>query len=303
MVLAMFAGQGALPALVIGALPADQPKPLIAAMGEFPPEGISVDFTFRLETLGSLIDTLKARSVDQMCIVGSISRPSIDPALIDAATQPLVPELMGALQAGDDGAIGVIISLFEREGINIVGAVDLAPDLLVPVGPLFGAAPSPQQARDIERASQIVAAMGAADVGQACVVAFGQALAIEALPGTAWMLNSLTVPKPDADSSPSEVIGEFIGAATDWLTGEQDTSAPARMRDPALPPGGILYKAAKPGQEMRVDMPSIGPDTIAQAVTAGLDGIAIKHGEVLVLDRAAVVAACKEHNLPLWVVD
>ena len=111
-------------------------------------------------------------------------------------------------------------------------------------------------------------AVGPADIGQGCVVVAGQALAIEALGGTDWMLDSL-----------------------------------AGNRRPAGPSGGILYKAPKPGQDRRADLPVIGPQTMAGVKAAGLSGIVIEEGGVIVLDQAATIGAADAAGLFLWVRD
>jgi DUF1009 family protein len=80
----------------------------------------------------------------------------------------------------------------------------------------------------------------------------------------------------------------------DWFTGQQ-----APRPDPA---GGVLFKAPKPGQELRADMPLIGPDTAAQVVRAGLAGIAVQAGGVMVLDRARVVETLEVAGRFLWVM-
>jgi hypothetical protein len=63
---------------------------------------------------------------------------------------------------------------------------------------------------------------------------------------------------------------------------------------------GVLYKAPKPGQDRRIDLPAIGPDTIRNAAAAGLAGIAIAAEGVLILDYAATVAAADAAGLFLW---
>ena len=65
--------------------------------------------------------------------------------------------------------------------------------------------------------------------------------------------------------------------------------------------GGYLYKAAKPGQDIRADMPTIGPDTITAAKYARLDGVVIEHGRVMVVDREETVRRADEAGLILWV--
>jgi DUF1009 family protein len=63
---------------------------------------------------------------------------------------------------------------------------------------------------------------------------------------------------------------------------------------------GVLYKAPKPGQDRRVDLPALGPRTVAHAAAAGLAGIAWAAGGVILLDRPATIAAAQEAGLFLW---
>jgi hypothetical protein len=62
----------------------------------------------------------------------------------------------------------------------------------------------------------------------------------------------------------------------------------------------VLVKAPKPGQEERIDMPTIGPDTVRNAAAAGLAGIAVAARHVLIAERAATIAAADKHGLFLW---
>ncbi len=258
--LALIAGSGTLPAeLARNQLEA----PLVCALEGYAPDGLAVDIWFRIETLGGLLATLKDRGIDEVCMAGAIRRPPVDPARIDAATMPLIPRLQQAIMSGDDAALRAVIGLFEEAGFAVRGAHEIAPDILPPVGCLTESQPGDQDLDDAARAAGILRAMSAADVGQACVVLRGQALAIEGLFGTDWMLRSLTL-RPDAG-------------------------------------GGVLFKAPKPDQDRRADLPTIGPDTVSAAVAAGLSGIVIERGGVIVLDRAAVVAECNALGLFLMV--
>jgi DUF1009 family protein len=257
--LALIAGQGEVPAAVVAAL--DRP-PLVCALDGFAPDGLDVDIGFRIERLGSLLLDLKGRGVTRVCMVGAIRRPAVDPAAIDAATMPLVPVLMAAIAAGDDGALRAVAGIFEAAGMRIEAAHEIAPALLPEPGCLTRAAPAAADRADAARGAEIVAAMGAVDIGQSCVVRAGQALAVEALFGTDWMLDSLRQ-RPD-------------GA------------------------GGLLFKAPKPDQDRRVDLPTIGPSTVTGAAAAGLSGIVVESGGVLVLHRDRVVAECDRLGLFLW---
>jgi DUF1009 family protein len=258
---ALIAGQGALPGVLARALP----DAVICELEGFA-SGLPDPVVFRIETLGSLIAALRARGVRQVCFAGAVRRPPLDPAAVDAATMPLVPRMMAALQQGDDAALRTVIAFFEEAGLEVVGAAALLPDLLPDPGVLSRAEPGPRDRSDADRAQAIHAALGAADVGQGCVVAGGQALALEAFGGTDWMLATL-----------------------------------AGSGRPEGPSGGILFKAPKPGQDRRIDLPAIGPATIAGAQAAGLSGIVIEAGGVMVLERAATLAAADAAGLFLWV--
>lgn len=120
----------------------------------------------------------------------------------------------------------------------------------------------PVSEADAARARSVLDALGPLDVGQGAVVARGQVIGVETLQGTDAML-------------------DFVAA-----------TAPAS--------GGVFVKRPKPGQDLRVDMPAIGPDTIRKAAAAGLSGIEIAAGNVLLLDRDAVLAACAETGMNLW---
>ena len=195
------------------------------------------------------LDLLHDRGVGAVVFAGAVRRPRLDPALFDPATAQLVPRLVAAMQGGDDAALREVIAIFEDAGLAVLGAEALAPGLVPGAGVLTAARPSAADAVDVARAAGIVAALGAADVGQGAVVAQGLCLAVEALPGTDAML--------------------------DWVA----TVAGGLRPDPEGA-RGVLYKAPKPGQDRRVDLPALGPDTVRRAAEAGLAGIALEAGGV-----------------------
>ncbi|MGV6805065.1 MAG: LpxI family protein [Ruegeria sp.] len=258
--LALIAGTGVLPDELVAHLP---DRPLICGMEGFLPDRLTADVTFPLEQLGSFIADLQARGVTDVCMAGAVRRPDIDPSRIDARTLPLVPIIQQALMSGDDGALRAVIGILEEAGLRVRAAHEIVPSLLPPLGCLTQSQPSEAEIADSSRAVGVLRAMGAADIGQACVVHKGQVLAVEGAYGTAWMLQSL-VARPDAG-------------------------------------GGILFKGPKPGQDRRADLPAIGPDTVTGAVAAGLSGIVLEKGGVIVLQRDEVVAECDRLGLFLHV--
>ena len=262
MTLALIAGRGGLPAALVSALPQ---RPLVASLDGFAPEDLATDMTFRIERLVPFLRALEDAGVTQVAFAGAVQRPRLDPSLFDPQTAQMVPRLLAAMQAGDDATLREVLAIFEDAGFAIVGIADIAPGLVPGAGVLCGAV-TPQLDRDATRAAAIVAALGAVDVGQGCVVAQGLCLAVEALPGTDAML--------------AHVAG-------------------LRAVSPD-PTGGLFYKAAKPGQDRRIDLPTLGPDTVDAAAKAGLAGIAWAAGEVICLDVSSMVARASAQGLFLW---
>lgn len=261
---AIIAGHGRLPA----ALAADMTEPpLVAAMDGFTPDGITVDLTFRVERLVPFLRALERDGVGQVIFAGAVTRPRLDPGLLDEGTASLLPRLMQAMAAGDDATLRAVIELFEEFGFHVVGVEDIAPTLLPGTGVLAGTV-SPRDEADAARAAAIVTALGAVDVGQGAVVAQGLCLGVEALPGTDVLLSQ---------------VAEIGTLRPD----------PSRGR-------GVFYKAAKPGQDRRIDLPTVGPDTLRAAAAAGLGGVAFQAGSVICLDLAEMQRVAAELNLFLW---
>ena len=242
---AIIAGQGRLPAALAAVMP---DPPLVAALDGFAPEGLTADLRFRVERLVPFLRALERDGITQVIFAGAVTRPRLDPVLLDEATAALLPRLMAAMESGDDATLRVVIELFEEFGFTVVGVETVAPALLPGAGVLAGKVTARDEA-DAARAAAIVAALGAVDVGQGAVVAQGLCLGVEALPGTDALL--------------AQVAG--IGTLR---------PDPARGR-------GVFYKAAKPGQDRRIDLPTIGPDTLHAAAAAGLGGVAFEAGLVI----------------------
>ena len=250
-----------------GALPgqiaaAQDAPPLVCVLDGFPPDGLAADITFRLETLGSLLIELGQRGVTEVCFCGGIDRLTLDPAALDAETALLVPVFQKALQAGDDGALRAAMQLFEQTGFTIRAAHELVPDLVAPPGVLSQKWPDAQMRTDAARGAAVLGALAPLDVGQACVVGGGQVLGIEGLGGTDHLINTLP-------------------------------ETPLRAQ-------AVLVKGPKPGQDTRADMPTVGPATVRSVIAAGLAGIVIDAGDVILLEPQKVTQACDAAGLVLW---
>ncbi|MFZ3583929.1 LpxI family protein [Loktanella sp. DJP18] len=247
----------------------DLPRAVLAALPDRPlicalegfEPSVTPDITFRLERLGSFLRALETRGVTRICMVGSVRRPALQVWAFDLATLRLVPTILRSIRKGDDGALRGFIAVLEARGFAVVAAQDVAPDLLPPAGVLTRAHPAPYHVHDASVGQGQVALMGEADLGQACVVRDGRIIATEDEGGTDAML---------------------IGA-----------------RDIAV--GAVLFKAPKPRQDRRADLPVIGVRTAMDAAAAGLAGIVIEAGGVMVLDLAGVIDVLDDQGMFLWV--
>ncbi len=259
--IALIAGRGVLPAILSAALPE---RPLVCALAGFLPERLAVDQTFRVERLALFLRLLQDEGVTRVCFAGAVERPKLDPALFDPQTAQMVPRLLAAMAQGDDATLREVLAIFEEAEFEIVPVQAIAPGLVPSAGHLVGE-PSAQDIADCARAEVIVTALGAVDVGQGAVVANGLCLAVEALPGTDAMLRG--------------VAGLAISLRRN---------------------GGVFYKAAKPGQDLRIDLPTLGPMTVELAAKAGLGGIAFQAGGVICLDLPQMIEIAAAKGLFLW---
>jgi DUF1009 family protein len=202
---------------------------------------------------------------DVVCI-GTLRRPLLRSMKLDWTTIRLLPRLYRLYRGGDDHLLSGVGRLVEEHGFHLLGAHEVAPEILVPEGVLSRRSPSPVQLADARRGFALLEVVGSFDVGQAAVVCDNRILAIEGPEGTDAMLKRVA---------------------------ELRRTGRIRFANGA----GVLVKASKPGQERRLDLPAIGPTTVAGVSEAGLAGIALRADEVLMAESEALVAAADEAGL------
>lgn len=269
--IAIISGAGGLPPLLAAHLKAEGRPYSVVRFGGMALDWIEDHPLIEAEFtgFGALFEALSASGVTRVCFAGGMKRPTIDPTLIDAKTAEIAPRLIASMSRGDDATLREVAKIFEEEGLIVEAAHEVMPALLAKDGAQGAFSPSRDDLGDIDRARQIVNALGAVDVGQGAVVAQGICLGLESIQGTDAMLAFV-----------AETGGAF-------------------RRDPKGAKG-VLWKAAKPGQDLRMDMPALGPDSIAAAKAAGLAGIAYAADKVMILDRSATIAAADEAQMFLF---
>ena len=213
----------------------------------------------RVGQLGAFTRLAHAAGCRDVVFIGSLVRPTIWNLRPDFKALMLLPRIVAAYHGGDNHLLSGVSRIVEDQGFRLLGAHEVAPEILVPEGALGRIDVSEQHRQDITFGFDYLRAGGAFDVGQAVVVAARRVLAVEAVEGTDQMLTRV------AELRATGRIG-----------------APAGI--------GVLVKAPKPGQDRRFDLPSIGPNTVAGVVRAKLAGIAMVGGTTVIAEPERLVS-------------
>jgi DUF1009 family protein len=257
MKLAILSGAGQLPVMIKQA----HPDAHVVGFEGMPTELADVTQLHRFERLGALFAYLRDRGVTHIVMAGAMSRPDFAPDLLDEFTKSALSALMAAMAQGDDHLLRHLIALIEEQGFSVIGAHSLL-SLTQSAGVLAGQVPA-DVARDIARADQVLKTLSPLDVGQGVVVENGLVLGIETLQGTDALLS-------------------FVAATAPNLRG---------------PIGGVFVKRPKAGQDLRVDMPTIGPNTIDLMGKAGLSGIVISPDACVVVDVQQTIERANSQSI------
>jgi DUF1009 family protein len=220
----------------------------------------------RMGEIGKLFATLRTRAIEELAILGPVGRPEFTELRLDWGAVRRASDLASLFRGGDDSILKGIAEIFAREGVRVVGPAEYAPQLLAPEGLIAGRAPNAETEADIKLAAALLGVLSPFDVGQGAVVANRRVLALEAAEGTDSMLARIA---------------------------QMRASRRLRLKGPA----GVFVKTAKRGQDMRLDLPTVGVKTIEGAARAGLSGLAIAAGEVLIADRANFAKAATAAGL------
>ncbi|PZQ45062.1 MAG: DUF1009 domain-containing protein [Micavibrio aeruginosavorus] len=213
----------------------------------------------RIGAAGSIIKILKDKSYQDLVLIGSIRRPHLSEMRPDLYTAAFFAKL-GLRALGDDNLLKAVHGALAQEGFTLHGIHELMQDLLMPEGILGRAKPSKAHQADIDAGFGIAKAIGALDIGQSIVIQDGIVLGVEGVEGT----------------------DELIRRCAEYR----------RTRD-----GGILVKTCKPEQDRKIDMPTIGPQTIALCASLGYSGVAVEAASALMVDMQQSIQMADESKL------
>ena len=261
--LGIIAGGGPMPRRVADAArAAGRPVAVVVLDGHGDPAAWAgyPHIVLRFGLAARMLSWLKAQRVRQLVLSGSVTRPSFLSLRPDAESVRLAVRIGRRAFGGDDELLSTVLAVLREEGFEPLGAQEVLQGLLAPPGLLTRAAPDADAMADIARGVRVVRALGAVDVGQGAVVQQGLVLAVEAIEGTDAMLARAGTLRRDG-------------------------------------PGGVFVKLVKPGQDRRVDLPTLGAPTVAAAATAGLRGIAFEAEGCILAERDVMIAAADAAGL------
>jgi DUF1009 family protein len=266
---AIVCGAGSFPYAVADAVIARGRRPVLFALRGFADPAAVARYAHhwcRVGQLGRFRRLARTEGCEDVVLIGAMVRPSIGQLRFDATTLRFLPRIFAAYRGGDNHLLTGVADIVAGLGFRLIGAHELAPDILVPEGRLGAHAPGADDLADIAIAFALLATLGPFDIGQAAVVAAQRVIAVEAAEGTDRMLAR---------------IGD--------LRRDGVLRLPRRM--------GVLAKAPKPEQDRRFDLPSFGVRTVEAAAAAGLAGIALQAKGVLTVDLQQTISAADREGL------
>ncbi|OPB34969.1 LpxI family protein [Bartonella taylorii] len=265
---AIIAGNGVLPIAVAQELEKNGQNPFLVLLRD---EADAVLYGYEhcelsIVELARLIKILKAASICNIVLAGGVKkRPLFTQLRPDLTTFLALPKLLWALKKGDDALLKAFIRVIEAHGFCVLGAHEIVPDLLAPIKfNLTLRRATQKEKKDIFLAAEAAKLLGRLDIGQAAVAINGRVIALEGAEGTDNMLRRV---------------------------------CEMRERGQIPPKGGVLVKCAKPQQDHRVDLPSIGPTTIMNVAKSGLFGIAVEANKSLILSVQTTVEKANKYSL------
>ena len=215
--------------------------------------------TVRLGAIGQIQRQLKKCSCSEVVMVGKVAWPSLLDLRPDAVAIKLLSKLV---RRGDDSVLRVITQYFAEHGITTLPVARFLANRATPLGHVAGPPLDAAGQTMIEIGVDLLDRIGKSDVGQGVVIQNGRILAIEAAEGTSAML-----------ARSAGLIDTHAGVA-------------------------VFLKMQKLGQDLRLDTPFIGGDTLQAAAAAGIHILAVEAGAVLMADDLPLISdLCEKHRL------
>lgn len=285
----LIAGNGKFPFLVLDAARAQGYEVVVAAIKEeafreIESHGAASVHWLSLGELSKLIDTFKHEGVTRAVMAGQVKHKQIFSAI--RPDWRLAKLLLSLGTRNTDSLLGAVAKVLADEGIMLENSTALLEPLLAKAGVLTKRAPSETERRNVEYGRSVGRRLAEYDIGQTVVIAEAACVAVEAMEGT---------------DATIERAGELMRSLLDERKLEERTLESELVGEAStLSRALTVVKVAKPGQDMRFDVPVIGVKTIETMVRAGASCLAVDAGRCLLLDGEAVTRAADEAGIAVY---
>lgn len=212
---------------------------------------------FEFGQVGKIIDYMKENLVSHVVFAGSVNKPNLSKLKVDIIGAKLLLRFAKCKILGDDNMLSEIIKFLEGYGFKIISPQDITNEIIVSKGVLGKIKPKKIDLIDIATGKDILEKMSDLDIGQAIIIEEKYVIAVEAIEGTQELINR---------------------------------SKSLKRKNQA----GVLIKSVKINQDRRIDLPTIGINTVEAIKAAGLNGIAVSAGNAIIIDKEQTIKKANE---------
>jgi DUF1009 family protein len=219
-------------------------------------------YSLKITELGKAISLLKKNNCKNVILIGKVKRPEISLLKFDRKALFYFPRLFSAFKKGDGNILKEIIKIFKENKINVVNSMKFTPELIFKDKSINKVKINNTDKSSISKGVRIIKSLSKFDIGQSVVINNGYVLAIEGPEGT------------------DETIKRSLHLSKKYN----------------LKNKSILVKFPKANQDLRIDLPTIGFDTIKNCIKANIKGIAVKRSQNIILDKDKIINLVKKNN-------
>jgi DUF1009 family protein len=219
-------------------------------------------YSLKITELGKAISLLKKNNCKNVIFIGKVERPEISLLKFDRKVLFYLPRLFSAFKKGDANILKEIIKIFEENKLNVVNSMKFTPELIFKDKSINKVKINNADKSSISKGVKIIKSLSKFDIGQSVVINNGYVLAIEGPEGT------------------DETIKRSLHLSKKYK----------------LKNKSILIKFPKANQDLRIDLPTIGFDTIKNCIKANIKGIAVKRSQNIILDKDKIINLVKKNN-------
>ena len=219
-------------------------------------------YSLKITELGKAISILKKNNCKNIIFIGKVKRPEISLLKFDKKALFYLPRLFSAFKKGDGNILKEIIKIFKEHKINVVNSMKFTPELTFKDRSINNVKIKNTDKSSIIKGASIIKSLSKFDIGQSVIINNGYVLAIEGPEGT------------------DETIKRSFNLSIKY-----------KLKDKS-----ILVKFPKANQDLRVDLPTIGMDTVKNCIKANIKGIAVKRSQNIILDKDKIINLTKKNN-------